>query len=119
VGPTAGLDRCEKSHHHRDSIPGPSASYEIMRKNVVRFKQLIDGNIILRTRIICWITRATTHTHTQTQNMYYLLPFHGNNVYANAPQWYVIPVFLPRDHSAKRDMQIVYQTSVSEVVLLL
>jgi len=23
VGPRAGLDRCGKSRHHRDSIPGP------------------------------------------------------------------------------------------------
>jgi len=25
VNPRAGLDRCGKSHHHRDSIPGPSS----------------------------------------------------------------------------------------------
>jgi hypothetical protein len=25
VGPRAGLDVCEKSRHHRDSIPGPSS----------------------------------------------------------------------------------------------
>jgi hypothetical protein len=25
VGPRAGLDRCEKSRPHRDSIPGPSS----------------------------------------------------------------------------------------------
>jgi len=24
MGPRAGLDRCGKSRHHRDSIPGPS-----------------------------------------------------------------------------------------------
>jgi hypothetical protein len=25
VGPTAGLDGCEKSRRHRDSIPGPTS----------------------------------------------------------------------------------------------
>jgi hypothetical protein len=25
VGPRAGLDMCEKSHPHRDTIPGPSS----------------------------------------------------------------------------------------------
>jgi len=41
--------------------------------------------------------RVHTHTHTHTHNMYYLLLFHGNNGYANAPQCYVLctlPVLL-------------------------
>jgi len=25
VGPRAGMDRCGRSHHHRDSIPEPSS----------------------------------------------------------------------------------------------
>jgi hypothetical protein len=29
VGPRAGLDRCEKSRPHRDSIPGPSIPYPV------------------------------------------------------------------------------------------
>jgi hypothetical protein len=29
VGPRAGLDRCGKSRHHRDSIPGPSSPYPV------------------------------------------------------------------------------------------
>jgi hypothetical protein len=32
------------------------------------------------------------HTHTHTQNMYYLLLSHGNNGYANATQCYVIRI---------------------------
>jgi hypothetical protein len=29
MGPRAGLDVCEKSRHHRDSIPGPSSPYSV------------------------------------------------------------------------------------------
>jgi hypothetical protein len=29
VDPTAGLDVCEKSRPHRDSIPGPSSPYPV------------------------------------------------------------------------------------------
>ena len=29
VGPRAGLDRCGKSHPHRDSIPGPSSPWPV------------------------------------------------------------------------------------------
>jgi hypothetical protein len=29
VGPRVGLDRCGKSHPHRDSIPGPSSPYPV------------------------------------------------------------------------------------------
>ena len=29
VGPRTGLDGCGKSHAHRDSIPGPSSSYQV------------------------------------------------------------------------------------------
>jgi hypothetical protein len=29
VGPRDGLDGCGKSHHHRDSIPGPSSPYRV------------------------------------------------------------------------------------------
>jgi hypothetical protein len=42
-------------------------------------RQAIDGNIIGR-----------MHLHTHTQNMYYLLLFHGNSRYVNAPPCYVI-----------------------------
>jgi hypothetical protein len=31
VGPRAGLDICEKSRPHRDSIPGPSSSQPVYR----------------------------------------------------------------------------------------
>jgi hypothetical protein len=46
-----------------------------------------DENKTWRMRFICWITKAR---HTQSQNMWYLLLFHSNNGYANAPQYYVI-----------------------------
>jgi hypothetical protein len=35
----------------------------------------------------CWVTKAT-----ETHSEYVILPFHGNNGYANAPQCYVIPI---------------------------
>jgi len=40
----------------------------------------------------CWIPKATethTHTHTHYHNAEYSLLFHGNNGYANGPQFYV------------------------------
>ena len=43
-------------------------------------------NIIRRVRFACWITNATDK---HTQNKYYLLLFHGNKYFANAPQYYV------------------------------
>ena len=57
-------------------------------------RQAIDGNIILRMRFACWITKAT-YTHLE-YIIGYLLLFHGKNGYANVPQYYVIrrvPVF--------------------------
>jgi hypothetical protein len=51
-----------------------------------RARQATDDNIIGRMCFACCITKAKTHT----KNMYYLLLFHGNNGYANAPQWYAI-----------------------------
>jgi hypothetical protein len=52
----------------------------------------------IRRRVACWIGKATcaqvhsrvrTNTHTHT-HMRYLLLFHGNNGFVNAPQCYVI-----------------------------
>jgi hypothetical protein len=48
-------------------------------------KRATDGNIIQRMRFACWITKAT-----DTRSEYVILHFHGNSVYANAPQFYVI-----------------------------
>jgi hypothetical protein len=44
-----------------------------------RPKQAADYIIILRMRFACWMTKAVQ----------YLLLFHGNNGYANGPQYYV------------------------------
>jgi len=41
--------------------------------------------IIRRTRVACWITKATD-THSEYA---ILTAFDGNNCYANAPQYYV------------------------------
>jgi hypothetical protein len=62
-----------------------------------------DGNIIRRMRFACRVTKARihtqthththTHTHTYTHSEYvigYLLLFHGNSCYANAPLCCVI-----------------------------
>jgi hypothetical protein len=51
--------------------------------------------VIWRMRFANWVTRAITQTHTQ--NMKYLLLFHCQNGYANAPQCCVmrtLPVLL-------------------------
>ena len=48
-----------------------------------------DDTIIRRMRSACWLTTAA-HTRTHTHSEYIiLLPFHGNNGYANAPHYYV------------------------------
>jgi hypothetical protein len=61
--------------------------------NVKKYSSAInatDDNIIWCMRILCWITYAPPPpTHTHTQNMKYLLLFHGTNGYAKAPQCYV------------------------------
>ena len=48
--------------------------------------QATDDNIIWRMRIAFWVTKATD---THTENMYYLLLFHGNNDYANVSRSFV------------------------------
>jgi len=62
------------------------AVYEIMWKNNVRVGQATDGNIIRRTRIACWIPKAT-----DTDSEYIMvIDFPCNSGYTNAPQCYVI-----------------------------
>jgi len=51
--------------------------------------QATYDNIIRRMRIACWILKDTD-TYKK-----YLLLFHCNNGYTNAPQFYVIVNFLP------------------------
>lgn len=51
-----------------------------------RAKDATDCNVLRLIHIACWIKMATC---TDTQNMWHVLPFHGNNCYANAPQFYV------------------------------
>jgi hypothetical protein len=51
--------------------------------------QATDDNIIQRMRFACWITMATGK---HTQNMEYLLLFHGNSGYPNAPQCYFLRI---------------------------
>jgi hypothetical protein len=46
-----------------------------------RARQATDDNIIRGMCFACWITKATD-THSE----YVILPFHGNNGYAKAPQ---------------------------------
>ena len=48
--------------------------------------QATDDNKIRRMRFACWITKATD----TRRNMEYLLLFHCNSGYKNAPQSYVI-----------------------------
>jgi hypothetical protein len=60
------------------------AVYEIIRKNIFQQDRPHD-NMVRRMRSACWYRRL----QTQCQNMEYLLLFHGNNGYANAPQCYV------------------------------
>jgi hypothetical protein len=56
-------------------------------KKYGRPRQAIDENIIWCTLVARWITK-TTDTYSE---LYYeiLIPFQGNNVYANMPQCYV------------------------------
>jgi hypothetical protein len=50
-----------------------------------RTGQATECNIIRRMRFARWITKTAIHTG----NMQYLLLFHGNRGYTNAPQFYV------------------------------
>ena len=50
VGPRAGLDGCEKSRPHQDSIPGPSSPYRVampteLSRNVARAPSENIGNV--------------------------------------------------------------------------
>jgi len=55
------------------------------------------GNITRLMRVACWITKITD-THSEYV-IGLLLLFHGNNGYANAPQYYVIvPVLNQASH---------------------
>ena len=49
-------------------------------------RQTSDDNVIRRTRLACWVSKAT---YTHTQNMQNLMPFHDNDTYANTHQCYV------------------------------
>jgi len=60
-----------------------------------RARQATDDNIIWRMRWACWINKANIQIYTQ--NMQYVLYFHGDSRYANAPLCYVrssLPVLL-------------------------
>jgi hypothetical protein len=46
-------------------------------------RQVTDDNIIQCMHFVRWITKAA-----DTQNMYYLLLFHSNSGYMDAPQYY-------------------------------
>jgi len=64
------------------------AVYEIMWKNNV--EQERPQMTKWRTRIACWITKAT---NTHTRIMYYLFIFQCSNGYTKTPQYYVIRTF--------------------------
>jgi hypothetical protein len=64
----------------------PEKSYRLW-DNVGKYGtagQATDDNIIWRMRIACWVIKVT-----DIHIMKYLLLSHGNNGYANAPQYYV------------------------------
>jgi len=67
------------------------AVYEINWKNVVEWGRA--QTTIWRTRIACWIPKATnTHTHTHTNTGCVILIFsHSNIGCTDAPRCYVIP----------------------------
>jgi hypothetical protein len=74
-------------------FPETPSVYKIMWKNMVLPDRPQMTNIILRLRCACWITKAPD-THLEYAILYLLL-FHGNNGFRNAPQCYVLlPVLL-------------------------
>jgi hypothetical protein len=75
-------------------------------------RQATDDNIIRRMRFACLITKA----RIQTQNMWYLFLFHGNNGYANVPQCYVIRNCLSRLKCLNLEVHVV-TTKPSRFVL--
>jgi len=64
------------------AFPETRAIYETLWKNTVQPDATDDA--IWRMCIACWATTAT-----DTQNMEYLLLFHGKSSYSNAPQCYI------------------------------
>jgi len=67
----------------------PEKSYRLWDKveKLRRPGQPMDENLIRCLRFACWITKVT-NTHSE-YIIGYLLLFHGNNGYVNAPQCYV------------------------------
>jgi hypothetical protein len=60
VGPRAGLDVCEKSRHHRDSIPGPSSQIKF---HLAIFSEM---HIVISLKIVtAGVSNAVHDTVTQ------------------------------------------------------
>jgi hypothetical protein len=64
------VEKIKKRFLYSVSFPPPPeirAVYEIMWRNIVQTdRQASDDNVIRRTRLACWVTKAI-ETHTQTQ----------------------------------------------------
>jgi len=79
------------------------ALYEIMWKKYGNARQAIDHNIIWCMRFGCWIIKSTD---TNTQNMWYLLVFRCNNIYAKVPHCYYYNTLFVLINSPLNDVQI-------------
>ena len=77
VGPRAGLDGCGKSHHHRDSIPGPPIPYRVVIPTelswsslAVRTRRKINSGIYRGRNVhrkIIWLLAHTVRCGTQNR----------------------------------------------------
>ena len=62
VGPRAGLDRCGKSHPHRDSIPGPFSPQRVDIATTISRPIIII--IIIVVALFASKARSQTHEHS-------------------------------------------------------
>jgi hypothetical protein len=72
-------------------------------ENSGRAGQAADDNIKRRMRMACWITGATHSEYV------ILLLFHDNNVYANAPQRYVIRILSVSLNTQVGEQEVIFE----------
>jgi hypothetical protein len=71
VGPGAGLDRCGKSCHHRDSIPGPSSPQPVKTQETNIKPETVNRGLTNPIKIRYTSSVLPVYCFTQLQNNYF------------------------------------------------